>query len=121
MPSEYTPYQFDKAGEAPRRAEKRTAKMFGGILTPASGAFQSFKGDVQLDDAVIEVKHTEKAQMTIKRRWLEKVFEEALSAGKLPALVIDFASMPRGVPAQWVLLPCDVFKEIVADRRTNDE
>lgn len=63
-----------------RKQEKRIVKK--GFVTIASGAIWSQKGDVQLEDYLIEAKRTNKKSMAIKEEWLEKIYREATAIGK---------------------------------------
>jgi hypothetical protein len=56
-----------------------------------SGAFWMDKADISLEDLLVEAKDrgTEKS-MSIKREWLEKVYDESLEVGRLPVLTFQF-------------------------------
>ena len=71
-----------------QKHEKRIAKMLGGKKTAASGAFWSMKGDVRMDDFLIEHKWTGKKTFTLKSDVLEKIITEAILDGRTPALGI---------------------------------
>lgn len=103
-----------KIGKAGRQSEKSVAKKLGGSLTPASGAGQS-KGDIQLGDFMLECKSTKTDTLSIRRDWLQKVFREALSAGKTPALSLAFTddTGKSKQHSEWVCVPLSVFKELV--------
>lgn len=53
-----------------------------------SGALWFDKGDLKTADHVIECKFTEKKGYRITLKLLEKLWDESLSANKLPALII---------------------------------
>ena len=75
------------------RQEKKVAKVLGGKQQSNSGATTFNKGDVVVDDWLIECKTstTEKQSFTIKREWLEKNKEESFAMNKsYNALVFDF-------------------------------
>jgi len=65
-----------------RKYEDRVKK------TINSGALWFDKGDLKTSDHVIECKFTEKKGFRISTKILEKIWNEALEAQKLPALVI---------------------------------
>ena len=64
--------------------ETRVAKATGGKRQANSGATMFRKGDCFNDDFLIECKTamTEKASMSIKADWIEKLKEEAFAMGK---------------------------------------
>lgn len=73
--------------------EKEVAKTFGGQTQKNSGATLFAKGDVKLDNFLLECKtktsHSE--SMSIKKEWLEKNRSEALFVGKkYNALAFNF-------------------------------
>jgi hypothetical protein len=102
-------------GHAGRLSEKRLGKQLGGRLTPASGAMLGAKGDIDLGSVLLEAKSTILDSLSVKFDWLDKISKEARSVGKTPALAISFVGV-SGKPwpdGEWVMLPRDVFKEIV--------
>ena len=75
------------------RQEKKVAKVLGGKQQSNSGATPFYKGDIILDDWLLECKTstTEKQSFTIKKEWLEKNKEESFAMNKsYNALVFDF-------------------------------
>lgn len=75
------------------RQEKHIAKELGGKQVINSGATRFSKGDVSLEDWLIEAKTctSEKRSFSIKREWLGKNEEEAFAMGKsYSALAFDF-------------------------------
>jgi len=102
-------------GHNGRVSENSLAKRLGGTLTPASGAMAGAKGDIRLDDFLIEAKATQAASMSLQQDWLYKVYQEALELSKSPALAITFTS-PTGSSSKrdrWVMVPESVFQELV--------
>lgn len=78
-----------------KKQENRTAKILGGDTVPNSGAANFCGGDVKLDNFLIECKTltAEKQSMSIKKDWLEKTKQEAISQRKrFYALAFDFGS-----------------------------
>ena len=102
-------------GHAGRLSEKRLGKALGGRLTPASGAMLGAKGDIDLGPVLLEAKSTINDSLALQYAWLAKIAKEALSLGKTPALAVSFVSEQGGVYpfGDWVMMPRDVFKEIV--------
>lgn len=72
--------------KASRKQEDRLAARIGGRRTPASGARWHTKGDVRGSQFLIELKWTGKKQITIKAEVLEKIHDEAILDGRLPAV-----------------------------------
>jgi len=100
---------------AGRPSEKNTAKRLGGRLTPASGAVEGAKGDIVLDDFLVEAKSTIKNSISLKLDWLLKITGEARKVGKTPALAITFTT-GNGRPVhngRYVIIREDDFKELI--------
>lgn len=66
------------------RQEKSIARKFGGKQVSNSGATSFDKGDVSLENFLIEAKTcvNEKNSFTIKKDWLEKINKERFSKRK---------------------------------------
>ena len=78
------------------KQEKHVAKAVGGKQTANSGATMFSKGDVRLNDWLLECKtKTSPSQsISIKKEWLEKNEEEAFSMNKHhSALVFNFGDL----------------------------
>lgn len=75
------------------RQENKVAKAFDGKRTLNSGATMFQKGDILLEDFLIECKTkvTDSQSISIKKDWIEKNEKEALFMGKpFSALAISF-------------------------------
>lgn len=75
------------------KQETHIAKELGGKKVSNSGATRFNKGDVVLDDWLIEAKTcvTPKKSFTLKKEWFDKNRKESLAMGKsYSALVFDF-------------------------------
>ena len=75
--------------------EKRTAKQLGGKVQVSSGSSPFFKGDVVLNNCLVECKTcmTPKNSFSIKKEWLEKIQEQCIQMRKrFPILAFDFGS-----------------------------
>lgn len=97
------------------RQEKRIAKEFGGNQTKNSGATLFDKGDVRLENWLIEAKThtTDKDSMSIKKEWLEKNLKESLIAGKkYNALMFNFGPSDS---KNYVVIDEDTFKELIGE------
>lgn len=69
------------------------AKKLGGRIQPNSGATPFMKGDIVMDNWLLECKTqmTDKKSMTIKKEWLDKLEEERFAMRKdNMALVFNF-------------------------------
>lgn len=79
-----------------RRQESRVARTIGGKVQANSGATAFHKGDVISDNFLIECKTatTEKASMSIKQDWIEKLKEEAFAMNRpFWALAFNFGGL----------------------------
>ena len=75
------------------KQEKQVAKTLGGTRTKNSGATMFQKGDLTLNDWLIEckTKMSSNESISIKKEWLEKNLKESLFMGKkYNALVFNF-------------------------------
>lgn len=75
------------------KQEKQVAKTLGGTRTKNSGATMFQKGDLTLNDWLIEckTKMSSSESISIKKEWLEKNLKESLFMGKkYNALVFNF-------------------------------
>lgn len=105
--------QRHEIGKAGRKSEKKLTKKLGGRETPASGAMQGAKGDIDLDTVLMEAKSTLNASFSIKHEHLSKIAREARRADKSPALSVSFVNQegkahPDG---EWVLVPMWLWKD----------
>lgn len=97
-----------------RRQETNVAKKLGGKVQPNSGATMFAKGDLVLDDWLIECKTkvSESQSMSIKKEWLTKNAEEAFSMGKQhSALVFNFGE--EHYPQNYVILTIEEFGRLL--------
>lgn len=98
------------------KQEKHVAKKLGGKRTPNSGATPFQKGDIELDDWLIECKTCtkEKQSFSIKREWLEKNEEEAFAMGKShSALCFNFGE-PHNTQNYYIVTEQE-FKELLKE------
>jgi len=95
-----------------KRQETKVAKTLGGKRTANSGATAFSKGDVRLDDWLVECKTStsEKQSFSIKREWLDKNKEEAFAMGKhYSVLCFDFGDNGQ----RFYVLDEKTFKEFL--------
>ena len=90
--------------------EKRNAKLLGGVVTPASGATPAKKGDIDLEEWLIDLKSTEANQVTITRTMLTKLKREAREAAKYPLLLVEI-----GEEEAWAMMPAKLFTNKVKE------
>lgn len=113
--SKYSNANQPKIGHVGRVSEAKVAKKLAARLTPASGALAGAKGDMSVNNYLIEAKSTVKRSLSLKLDWLEKINHEALSTGKVPALSVRFTTEygdeVRG--GNWVMIPESEFKELM--------
>ena len=73
--------------------EKQTAKELGGKVQISSGSSPFFKGDVVLQNCLVECKTcmTPKKSFSIKLEWLDKIREQCIQMRKrFPILAFNF-------------------------------
>lgn len=87
------------------RHEELAAQMVGGKRHAGSGASVHCKSDASSDVWQIECKQTEKASMSIKVEWLEKIQHEASMKQKWPMMSLRFQE------EDWVMIPKWVFEK----------
>jgi hypothetical protein len=93
--------------------EKHIANEFNGQITKNSGATMFQKGDILLDDFLLEAKTrtTDKDSISIKKEWLEKNLKEALFMGKkYNALLFNFGPSSQ---KNYVIIDEETFKEFL--------
>ena len=95
-----------------KQQETQVAKNLGGKTTKNSGATMFQKGDLTLDNWLIEAKtktsHSD--SMSIKKAWLEKNLSESLFMGKkYNALVFNFGPNEDN----YYIIDENLFKELV--------
>lgn len=102
-------------GKTGRKAETQIASKLKARLRPNSGAMASAKGDMVLDDFLIEAKSTVHDSISIKYEWLGKISSEAMAVRKVPALAVAF-TWPDGRAVsfgEWVMIPLTAFNDLV--------
>ena len=89
-----------RRGTAKRRSQDQehfVALLYGGIVSPSSGAAIRDSGDVRTESQMIECKQTgshgkERRSMSIKLDDFEKIADEAWSEGKRPMMALRIYS-----------------------------
>ena len=107
-PSDLVKSKYKKQiGGAGRSSEKKTAKRLGARLTPASGALDGAKGDMEMSGFLIENKSTTAASFGVQLEHLMKITREAQTRGLTPALTFQF-TQNNGDPirgGKWAMIP----------------
>jgi hypothetical protein len=98
------PKYLEREMKAWKKAEYDTAKILGGKRVRGSGNQVFSKGDVQLDDYLVEVKSTDYNSILLYSSWLVKIEEEARGVNKKPMLVICFNKLPAPFD-KWAIVP----------------
>ena len=95
--------------------EKRIAKAMGGKQVIGSGSTPFLKGDVIVDQLFIEAKTkmVPSQQITVKKAWLDKAKEQALSTRKRDyAVAISF-----GDPKEFYIIEDTLMEELFKSRQ----
>jgi len=95
--------------------EKRLASRLGGKRHGMSGAHYTLKGDLSTKSLLVESKSTEKASISVKQAWLEKVDAEAMAQQKVPALAVTFQNMNKRTDKDWIMVPIRFFENLMKD------
>ena len=94
------------------RSERESASKLGGRAQPRSGASAAHKGDIKLDNFLIDQKQTTGSSILVHGKDLTKITREADGEGKTPALLLKLESIPKTVSGEWVALPLETFAEL---------
>ena len=95
--------------------EKRIAKAMGGKQVIGSGSTPFLKGDVVVDQLFIEAKTkmVPSQQITVKKVWIDKAKEQALSTRKRDyAIAISF-----GDPKEYYIIEDTLMEELFKSRQ----
>lgn len=102
-----------------QKQEKRIAREHGGRVVRGSGSGRD-KGDVNTRTYKIEAKRTDTERMSLQRTWLTKITDEAISAGRLPLLEIEFGGTAVRKPLQWIMLEKSEFLRLLSIYEAHD-
>ncbi|MDP2647728.1 MAG: hypothetical protein Q8P35_00575 [Candidatus Yanofskybacteria bacterium] len=95
-----------------QQTERDILKKIGARRQPASGAIAGFPNDGILGKFLIEVKSTQRGSLGLKREWVETLEENAISRGKVPALIIIFNTQMPCSCDEWVAIPRRDFEKL---------
>ncbi len=96
-----------------RSQEKRIAREYRGRVVAGSGSGRE-KGDVNTRTYKIEAKRTDTERISIRREWLTKITNQAISVGRLPLLEIEFEGGATAPNLQWVMLEKSEFLRLLS-------
>ena len=108
--------RYEKAmttGRRGARHEKRISKRSGDRRVPGSGSKPGKPGDIRGIEFLREAKTTKGRGRTISGNELEKITSQAISVGLEPLMEICFEGQTAPTPKDWVLVPADVFEDLV--------
>ena len=98
-----------------RMQEEATAKALGGKRRQGSGSCPWLPQDVRSDKFLVQDKSTSKPSIRIYRKDLEKLEEDALCAGKIPAFVFGYSEGDR-IKDNWIAFPIEgLIMEVLED------
>lgn len=92
--------------------EQEFAKGLGGVAQPSSGAGVQHKGDIKLDNFLLDSKFTEANSALVTASMLAKISAEARQIGKSPGLILTLQT-PGITPKDWAVIPLEVFQELL--------
>ena len=104
------------------KQEKSVAKFVGGKVVANSGATLFSKGDVKLDNMLIECKTKVNPtnSFSIKKEWLEKNEEEAFAMGKdYSALCFNFGDLHN--TKNYYVIDENLFKKLLNTIKEENE
>ena len=87
------------------KEEKQFAKKIDGLRTPNSGAIKFIPGDVIKGDYLIDLKSTDKQQIIINEKMIEKIESESGRVGKKPIIILFFRRTKKLRNKKWILMP----------------
>ncbi len=93
--------------------EQDLADKLDGRRQPNSGSLPQHKGDIKLDNFLLDSKETESSAILVTKKDLLKINREAFQEGKEPGLVLTLYNMASVVPKEWVMVPLEVFYELL--------
>lgn len=98
--------------------ERELADKLGGIRQLQSGAMPGHKGDIKVDDFLLDSKETIYNNISVVAKDLTKITEEARGENRVPGLVLTLKT-PIHVSSEWVAIPIDVFAEMIENAKVD--
>lgn len=93
--------------------EGELAVKLGGRRMPQSGAIAGFRGDIKVQNFLLDSKETENSSIIVSHGDLTKIVREAHQSAKMPGLVLTIKKVPPTTPNEWVLISLDDFATIL--------
>lgn len=100
--------------------ERELAEKLDGRRQPLSGALDGHKGDIKLEAFLFDSKETKSGSILLTGKDLTKITREADGERRLPGLVVTIEQVPDTVSKEWVLIPLNVFSEMVERGQADD-
>lgn len=75
------------------------------------------RADVEDKTFLFEAKQTDRKSFALSQKILVKLDGEALSGGKIPAVVIQFRKFPHSVEREWAVIPYSYLKKMLNQLR----
>jgi len=95
-----------------QKRERDLADKLGGRTTPNSGATEMAKGDVRLDEFLVDDKFTKGKSIIVDNVMVNKISKEAREIDKEPMLTLKFfKGITLGTDSEWAVLPLRVLQE----------
>ncbi len=100
-----------------QKAEKAVLKKIKARPQPASGSLPGMPNDGIKGRYLIEVKSTVKKSISIKRKWIDELEDNAMMRGKIPTLILVFDDPNAGIIpySEWVTVPLQHYKQLSND------
>lgn len=95
------------------QTEADLAHRLEGKVQPKSGAGPFHKGDVKLDDFLLDSKETEAQRITLHAADFVKITREARGEHLTPAIAIIIHRMNPTVSKSWIAIPEEEFKALL--------
>lgn len=94
--------------------EKQLAARLQGKRQIMSGALAEARGDIELEEFLLDAKRTTKKNYLITSQILRKLSQYALEKDKSPGLLIEFATIQEPyIPKEYVLISLDMFVQLL--------
>ncbi len=104
--------RFENKKTKINKHEKQLAQKLGGKRQLASGATAKEKGDIKLEDFLLDSKETIDSSIKVKSEDLAKIQLEAQQRNKYPGLILKLKT-GLTVPTEWAMIPLECFKQFL--------
>ena len=108
-----------KANENDR--ERKLAEKLQGQRQPASGALPSHRGDIKLDNFLLDSKAALTAtSITVTGKDLVKITSEADGEMRYPGLILSLDKI-KACESTWVVIPLSAFYKMVVENKQDSK